>query len=205
MGFALLAPQPRRWACDLWWPPKRRSCFGCERKGLTHCCRLLRFTLLAALTLLAVATPGKAEEVPLRQYINERYGFMLRFPQGLVGSSIRPDQSGVEFHTADGHFKVFAFAERCTGDPAQEVARRYQDELGLFGNAASSRQKGRHSSVISGVATNGTEFYSKIYANDYSVTLLRMTYPHAEHRTYDYWVRWIEKNFRPSRQSTPRP
>ncbi len=155
----------------------------------------LLFVLLQTLSVFGAPTG----DAPLKEYANERYGFVLRYPAALSPGVERVDGSGREFHTADGKFKVFAFAEPLTGKPGQEVAQRFAQELRLFGQDVSYQKRGEHWFVVSGVGVNGTEFYSKAYAKNSAVTLFRITYPHAENKTYDAWVTRIEKNFIPSR------
>lgn len=147
------------------------------------------------LLLLACLGTAAATDASLKEYVNDHYGFVLRYPPQLITGKERADGSGREFHTADGKFHVVAFAEPLSGRPDEAIAHRFAQEVQLFGRDVTYRTKGDHWLVVSGVGAKGIEFYSKAYASGTSVTLFRITYPHSENRIYDPWVTRIEKNF----------
>jgi hypothetical protein len=152
--------------------------------------------LLLALRFGAMA----ATRPDLQEYVNEQFGFVLRYPAELVPGPTRSDGRGAEFHTPNGEFKVFAFAVPSGGNPRKVIARNFAEELKVFGDAVSYKRKGDTWFVVSGVNNAGLEFYSKAYANSSAVTLLRITYPHSQNGTYDPWVTLIEKNFTSARK-----
>ena len=161
-----------------------------------HVGRLCSAILLVALCFGAMA----ATSPDLHEYVNEQFGFVLRYPPELVPGTARSDGSGQEFHTPNGEFKVFAFAVPAGGNPRQVTARSFAEELAMFGDAVSYKRKGDTWFVVSGVNKAGLEFYSKAYANSSAVTMLRITYPHSQNGIYDPWVTLIEKNFKSARK-----
>jgi len=138
--------------------------------------------LLVALCFGAMA----ATSPDLREYVNEQFGFIFRYPGELVPGATRSDGSGQEFHTPNGEFKVFAFAVPAGGNPRQVIVRSFAEELKMFGDAVSYKRKGDTWFVVSGVNKAGLEFYSKAYANSSAMTLLRITYPHSQNSIYDF-------------------
>lgn len=151
--------------------------------------------------ILLTATTSAAERFNV--YTNERYGFTLRYPAGLRPGPSRTDGSGREFHSENGEFKVFAFAVPIGRKSSEKaIAEAYEAELKLFGQNVTYKVKSDGWFVVSGVAENGLEFYSKAYANASAMTLLRITYPHAGHEVYDAWVTRIEKRFTPARPAS---
>ena len=151
--------------------------------------------------LLALCFGAMAATKPdLHEYVNEQFGFVLRYPGDLVPGPMRSDGSGAEFHTPNGEFKIFAFAVPSGGNPRKVIARNFAEELKVFGDAVSYKRKGDTWFVVSGVNKAGLEFYSKAYANSSAVTLVRITYPHSQNGTYDPWVTLIEKNFTSARK-----
>src|SRR5438132_6982339 len=161
-----------------------------------HVGRLCSAILLVALYFGAMA----ATSPDLHEYVNEQFGFVLRYPSDLVPGTTRSDGSGQEFHTPNGEFKVFAFAVPTGGNPRQVIARSFANERKMFGDAVSYKRKGDTWFVVSGVNKAGLEFYSKAYANSSAMTLLRITYPHSQNSIYDPWVTLIEKNFTSARK-----
>ena len=164
--------------------------------SVAHAAKVCPGILLVALCFGATA----ATAPDLHEYINEQFGFVLRYPAALVPGTTRSDGSGQEFHTPNGEFKVFAFAVPAGGNPRQVIARSFANERKMFGDTVSYRRKGGTWFVVSGVSKAGLEFYSKAYANSSAVTLLRITYPHSQNGTYDPWVTLIEKNFTSARK-----
>jgi hypothetical protein len=161
--------------------------------------RRLRIDTAIGVVLVALlGTPAAVTAESLKEYTNERYGFTLRYPQELLPGPVRDDGSGAEFHTGDGEFKVFAFAVPLkTKSTTAAIRQAYEHELKLFDASVSYKVREPHWFVVSGVAGNGLEFYSKAYARGSAITLLRITYPHARHEIYDGWVTRIEKSFTP--------
>jgi len=167
--------------------------------SVAHAAKVCPGILLVALCFGAIA----ATSPDLHEYVNEQFGFVLRYPSDLVAGTTRSDGSGQEFHTPNGEFKVFAFAIPTGGNPRQVIARSFANERKMFGESVSYKRKGDTWFVVSGVNKAGLEFYSKAYANSSAVTLLRITYPHSQNSTYDPWVTLIEKNFASARKIPP--
>jgi hypothetical protein len=159
---------------------------------------------LTRIVLFAVCVgTGSAAEVGMREYVNPRFGFALRYPEPLVAGPERPDGSGSDFQTPDGRFRIEVYAKP-VGSGSEYLNNRFNKELEWFGRAVTYKVKKPTWYVVSGINADGTEFYSKGYTNGSVLTSFRISYPHAEHQTFDRWVTRIEKNFVPSESAGSR-
>lgn len=162
-------------------------CGGAKRLGLVA----LLCTLVSAHAVAAIQ---------FIEYENFRFGFRLRYPAELVAGPEHGDGSGCEVHSANGEFKVFAFATPLQISAEDAIAQTFDSESQMFGRNILYKEKGRYWFVIAGVANNGLGFYSKAYSNPSAMTFLRMTYPHARHDEYERWMQAISRLFVPSRR-----
>jgi hypothetical protein len=142
------------------------------------------------------AVPLSAEEeeqwktcsTPKTQYI-------LQFPSSLIHSTA-PAATGCAYQTADGEFNVEAVVE---GESSAEetIDQRMEKEMELLGHTVTYKKKGDTWFVLSGVTSDGTEYYRKLFTNGSQWVTLRITYPHVRNKKYDKWVTRMEKTFVP--------
>jgi hypothetical protein len=157
-----------------------------------------RLGLVALLYALACSHADAA--IQFIEYENFRFGFRLRYPAELVAGPEHGDGSGCEVHSANGDFKVFAFAMPLKTSAEDAIEQTFESESQMFGRSIIYKEKGTYWFVITGVANNGLGFYSKAYANPSAMTFLRMTYPNAQHDVYGRWMTAISRLFVPSRR-----
>ncbi len=156
----------------------------------------MRRILLLLLALSAAAFPARAAD-DWKEYLNARFGFLLRYPAGLVPSREPDNGDGREFHTRDGEFSVAAFGHFLMTDDGDSLEKRWKEELAELGDTVTYRKKAATWYVVSGVRKDGTEYYHKLLVNpkESRWAAFRITYPHAKNKKYDPWVARIEKSF----------
>jgi hypothetical protein len=168
------------------------AAIGAPRRGLK--------TLSITTLLCALFSVDAVAAIQFIEYENFRFGFRLRYPAELVAGPEHGDGSGCEVHSANGDFKVFAFAMPLKTSAEDAIEQTFQSESQMFGRSIIYKEKGKYWFVITGVANNGLGFYSKAYANPSAMTFLRMTYPNAQHDVYGRWMTAISRLFVPSRR-----
>ena len=157
---------------------------------------MMRFRLFAtvAIALLAAAVV-RGQDAEWKACSDPQFLYVLKYPPTLTrldGAAA----SGCSFQTPDGDFSVEAVAESPTGDGAGETLEtRMAKELELMGDTVTYKTGGDSWFVISGVTSDGTEYYRKGFTNGKQWISLRITYPHARNDKFDPWVKRIEKSF----------
>jgi hypothetical protein len=155
-------------------------------------------TIVTLLALILVAVRARGEDTPWKEYVNERFGFSLRYPATLIASRAPEDGAGLEFHTADKEFSLVAQGQFLhTDDESDSLDKRWQGELNSLGDTITYKKKTDTWYVISGVTKDGTEYYHKLYTKGGNWAAFNITYPHAKNKQYDPWVERIEKSFVP--------
>ena len=72
-----------------------------------------------------------------------------------------------------------------------------EKEIKLLSASVSHQKKGDNWFSLSGITPDGTEFYRKLVTNGSQWVTLRITFPHAQNKKYDRWVKRIDKTFAP--------
>lgn len=166
---------------------------GLHVPNQTHM-RFLTLTVLAAAFLITAAS-SRAQESEWKACSDPQFLYVLKYPPVLTRlEGAAP--TGCSFQTPDGDFAVEAVAENPTGDAAGETLDgRMTKELELMGDTVTYKTSGESWFVISGVTSDGTEYYRKGFTNGSQWISLRITYPHARNDKFDPWVKRIEKSF----------
>jgi hypothetical protein len=151
--------------------------------------------ILLACIVFAVRAHGK--DAPWKEYVNERFGFSLRYPATLTAGRTPENGAGLEFHTADKEFSLLAEGGFLHVDEGDSLNKRWQDELDSLGDTITYKKKTDTWYVISGLTKDGTEYYHKLYTKGGNLAAFNITYPHAKNKLYDPWVERIEKSFVP--------
>ena len=117
---------------------------------------------------------------------------MLQVPGSLVqltGDGI----TDCTYQSSDGEFNVEA-AEQTDN---QTLDARMQKEIDLLKGTVTDQKKGNNWFGLTGVTSDGTEFYRLHYTNGAQWVTLRITYPRSKAKKYDEWVDRIDKKFVP--------
>ena len=155
-------------------------------------------TIVILLAFILVPVRAHCKDALWKEYVNERFGFSLRYPATLIASRAPEDGAGREFHTTNKEFSVVAQGQFLgTGDEGDSLDKRWQDELDSLGDTITYKKKTETWYVISGVAKDGTEYYHKLYTKGGNWAAFNITYPHAKNKQYSPWVERIEKSFIP--------
>lgn len=120
--------------------------------------------------------------------------FKLQVPASLTHSAA-PTATGCSFQTPDGEFTVEAVLQSATDNETLES--KMQKELDLLSGKVDHKKKEDNWFLLSGVTSDGTEYFRKLFTHNGQWVTLRITYPHAARRKYDHWVERIEKTFVP--------
>jgi hypothetical protein len=125
--------------------------------------------------------------------------YALQVPASLIHSTA-PTATGCSFQTPDGEFTVEAVVQPGIVQ-GETLDSRLEKEIGLLGLTVNDKKKGDTWFALSGVTSDGTEYYRKLYTNGSEWVTLRITYPHAQRKKYDRWVKRIDKTFIPFGES----
>ena len=157
----------------------------------------MRILTILALTLGFALSNADAAELKWKKYENGRFGFVLTYPETLIGSREPVNGSGREFHSADKEFSVATSAHFFAQDGEDSFEKRWEEELEIPDVTITYKKKTPNWYVVSGVTKSGTEYYHKLYQKGQNWVALHITYPHAKNKKYDPWVTRIEKSFIP--------
>lgn len=122
--------------------------------------------------------------------------FVLRYPPSLI-RSIAPGATACSFQTADSDFNLEVVVEPNAAREGETLENRMEKEMDLLGGTVTYKRKEATWFVLSGVTSNGTEYYRKLYTKGPRWVSLHMTYPHARTDKFNLWVTRIEKSFVP--------
>lgn len=158
---------------------------------------IIRFLLVAVFVPSLVSAADQDE--PWRIYVNERFGFLLKYPAILEAGRPPDNGAGQEFHTTDGKFSLAAQAHylRMDFDPPDSLETRWKDDLEAYGESVKYKNKGDSWYVISGAQPNGFDFYRKVFVQGRNWVRFVITYPHSERQKYSSWVEKISEGFEP--------
>ncbi len=143
---------------------------------------------------VAFATTATAQELKWKKYTNERFGFVLSYPATLIASRQPDNGAGREFHTTDGAFSLSAQAHFLADNTLES---NWNEELNTPVVTITYKRKAKDWYVVSGVTSEGTEYYHKFWVKGGNWVELAITYPHAQNAKYDKWVEQIAKRFVP--------
>jgi hypothetical protein len=166
-------------------------------------CLPIPLSVIACL-IIAVTATGEEEKWSICSTPQTQY--KLQVPDSLIHSTA-PTATGCTFQTTDGEFTVEAVAQSSdAGAQSETIDARMHKEIDLLAGTVTYQKKGDNWFVLSGVTTDGTEYYRKQFTNGEQWVTLRITYPHMRNKKYDKWVTRIEKTFVPfaSREENPR-
>jgi hypothetical protein len=122
--------------------------------------------------------------------------FTLQIPANLIHSTAST-ATGCSFETSDGEFTVEAVASAESTVEGETLENRMQKEVDLLAGTVTHQKRGDTWFVLSGVTSDGTEYYRKLFTNGSQWVTLRVTFPHAQNKKYERWVKRIEKGFVP--------
>ncbi len=169
-----------------------------DRSIPAHPPPLFAFRILSAATLISLASSGHArsEEEAWKTCSTPKTQFVLQIPASLIHSTA-PTATGCSFQTPDGEFTVEAVTQTEAAVEGETLETRMQKEVDLLAGTVAHKKRGDDWFVLSGVTTDGTEYYRKLFANGSQWVTLRITFPHAQNKKYERWVKQIDKNFVP--------
>jgi len=163
-------------------------CSGIARGGL--------ISLAAVFGALLLIQEASAQDVQWRKYTNERFGYALSYPAGLVVGPEAQNGSGRELHTRDKAFSLATSAAFFAPDIGDTFEARWNDELSSLGDTITYKKKTATWYVVSGVK-GGTEYYHKLCRQGGNWVAFHITYPNTQNKKYDKWVEGIAKRFVP--------
>jgi len=169
-----------------------------DRSIPAHPPPLFAFRILSAATLISLASSGHArsEEEAWKTCSTPKTQFVLQIPASLIHSTA-PTATGCSFQTPDGEFTVEAVTQTEAAVEGETLETRMQKEVDLLAGTVAHKKRGDDWFVLSGVTTDGTEYYRKLFANGSQWVTLRITFPRAQNKKYERWVKQIDKNFVP--------
>ena len=148
-------------------------------------------TSIAIFTLvICSARMSLADQELWKNCSTPRTHYVLQVPGSLVqltGDGI----TDCTYQSSDGEFNVEA-AEQTDN---QNLDARMQKEIDLLKGTVTDQKKGNNWFALTGVTSDGTEFYRLHYTNGAQWVTLRITYPRSKAKKYDKWVERIDKAF----------
>jgi hypothetical protein len=144
-------------------------------------------------TVISLIGNAQGEEL-WKTYVNNRWGFSLSYPPSLTAGSLPQNGAGREFHSAE----VSLFAQGSFIQENETLDGFWSKELSERGDTVQYQLKKDNYYVISGVNTNGYEFYHKVFFFSRRWVEFEITYPHARNKIYDPWVERIAREFDPA-------
>jgi hypothetical protein len=159
--------------------------------------RNLGATLISALIGITLAGTANGEE-QWKTYVNGRWGFSLTYPPSLTAGPLPTNGAGLEFHSASEEVSLSAQGSHIHEDIGETLDGFWRHELSERGETVTYKLKKDNYYVISGVNSNGYEFYHKVFFFTGRWIEFEITYPHAKNDIYDPWVERIARDFNPS-------
>jgi hypothetical protein len=154
---------------------------------------------LFQILLLLLSFSGLAFASDWKQEVNGRWGFSLTYPGSLIPEPLPTNGAGRRYHSLDREISLAAMGSHTHSDLLGESLDGFwQKELGDRGNTVTYKFKKDDFYVISGVNSNGYEFYHKVFFYPTYWVEFEITYPHSKHQRYDAWVERISHEFIPA-------
>jgi hypothetical protein len=152
---------------------------------------LILFFLLAA--------RGQALASEWKKEVNARWGFSLIYPSSLVPEPMPANGGGRRYHSANQEVSLVTSGSHTHPDISDESLNGFwQKELVDRGDTVTYKVKKDDFYVISGVNTNGYEFYHKVFFYPTYWVEFEITYTHSRRQVYDAWVDRISQGFIPA-------
>jgi hypothetical protein len=155
-------------------------------------------TILISVVASVSLAGGVHGEEQWKTYINGRWGFSLTYPSSLIPGPWPTNGAGQEFHSLSKEVSVFAQGSHTHEDIGETLESFWRKELSERGETVTYKLKKDNYYVISGVNSNGYEFYHKMFFFPGRWIEFEITYPHAKNDVYDPWVERIARDFNPS-------
>jgi hypothetical protein len=156
-------------------------------------------TKLFQMLLLVLSLNGLAFDSNWKQEVNGRWGFSLTYPGSLIREPLPTNGAGRRYHSADHEVALPAMGSHTYPDLLGESLDRFwQKELADRGNTVTYQFNKDDFYVISGVNSNGYEFYHKVFFYPTYWVEFEIIYPHSKHQRYDAWVERISYEFIPA-------
>ena len=143
---------------------------------------------------LDLAAQAKAKEAAVagavdqwETYVNKRFGFQFSHPASMKSGSVLANGAGMNF--SDGRFSVTA--------EAHVLSDKWAETIKELGKAVTYKVKKAGYGVISGIKSDGTEFYLMRHVKGTNWAQFSATYPHVMNEQYDPVVSRMAKEFVP--------
>ncbi|HJT80397.1 MAG TPA: hypothetical protein VJ719_04290, partial [Chthoniobacterales bacterium] len=78
-----------------------------------------------------------------------------------------------------------------------------QKEIDLLKGSVADQKQGNNWFALTGVTSDGTEYYRVHHTNGVQWVTLRITFPRSKSKQYDEWVTRIDKEFVPFTKAEP--
>jgi hypothetical protein len=157
----------------------------------------LKTILISALVGISLVGNAQGED-QWKTYINGRWGFSLTYPSSLIAGPSPTNGAGQEFHLSSKEVSVAAQGSHTHEDIGETLDHFWRKELSERGDTVTYKLKKDNYYVISGVNSNGYQFYHKVFFFPGRWIEFEITYPHAKNKVYDAWVERIAREFDPS-------
>jgi hypothetical protein len=157
----------------------------------------MRYPLIPTLAAVCLASLAHGED-QWKTYVNGRWGFSLTYPPSLIAGPLPTDGAGREFHSASKEVSLSAQGSHIHQDTGETLDGFWRRELSERGETVTYKLNKDNYYVISGVNSNGYEFYHKVFFFTGRWIEFEITYPHAKNNIYDPWVDRIARSFIPS-------
>jgi hypothetical protein len=158
---------------------------------------MLKKLLLILFFLLAARGQALASE--WKKEVNARWGFSLTYPSSLIPEPMPANGGGRRYHSANQEVSLVTSGSHTHPDISDESLNGFwQKELTERGDTVTYKVKKDDFYVISGVNTNGYEFYHKVFFYPTYWVEFEITYPHSRRQFYDAWVDRISHDFIPA-------
>lgn len=127
-------------------------------------------------------------------YENERFGFAIPVPAGLLPTHPPANGDGQRFVSADEKATLVAYGS-FNVEGNGDLEARWKDDLAEAGRTITYKRKTEKWYVISGVMKDGTAFYHRYTADSKYTAGWSLTYPQADEKKYSAWVERIAKGY----------
>jgi hypothetical protein len=136
--------------------------------------------------------PAGGEAVTYQTYRNEKHGFSVRYPSGIMQpSSEVGNGNGRTFRAPDGSASLLAYA---TGQAMpQQVQRRFEEQTTNPALDITYRTRGDGWYVLSGYRDDNI-FYERVEARDSTMKVMRIFYERSQEARFDPIVREVSNS-----------
>lgn len=154
------------------------------------------------LCLVLFSIQANADAV-YKTYVNERYGFVVDYPDYLKPRGEAANGDGQVFSSANEDAELRVYARACIDEldttPEEFIARANKLQK-KEGRQITYRAKGKSFAVVSGTKADNI-FYDKVVIDGGWCSILEWTYTAANRDKYDEATRRIASSFKPDLES----